>query len=368
MDEAAGMAVMLAVTAALVPAVVNMCDRTLARRRLPDRAARVPRRGGRVAPATARQPRRARTGHAGTATTAEWFDTIARGVRAGLPAVDAVLAAAPPSAAAAGFLRGLAAGQPLHGALSSPDPAVAALGDCMHGGSLSPAALDMAASSARADGELRGEVRVAVSYARQSARFLTVLPFALLVLAALLSGTARSGLSAPGPLACIVAGAVANIAGARWMHRIISSAVRPVPSDAMASVAESIAAHVTAGGTVTSALDALSQRHEPCAESGRLMRAGLPLEDAVRPIAVAGPGVARTIVQAHHDGLPLAPALRRLAAEMRTRRRDELLAAIRAIPARATVPLVLCVLPSFVLTAVVPLGLASFGAVRTPAA
>jgi pilus assembly protein TadC len=98
------------------------------------------------------------------------------------------------------------------------------------------------------------------------------------------------------------------------------------------------------------------------------MRAGLPLEDAVRPIAVAGPGVARTIVQAHHDGLPLAPALRRLAAEMRTRRRDELLAAIRAIPARATVPLVLCVLPSFVLTAVVPLGLASFGAVRTPAA
>lgn len=367
MDEVAGAAVMLAVTGALLPAVINLCDRTLALRHLRGHPARV-RQRTRVAPAVTRLHTRAGAVHTGAESAAGWFGTIARGVRAGLPAVEAVLAAVPPSAAAADFLRGLAAGQPLHGALTSPDPVVAALGDCMHGGSLSPAALDMAASSARAAAEVRGEVRVAVSYARQSARFLTVLPFAMLVLVASLSGTARSGLAATGPLVCIAAGVAANITGARWMRRIISSAVRPAPSDTMASVAESIAAHLTAGGTVTSALDALSHRHPPCAESGRLMRAGLPLEDAVRPLSVAGPGVARTIVQAHHDGLPLAPALRRLAGEMRVRHRDELLAAVRAIPARATVPLVLCVLPSFVLTAVVPLGLASFGAMRTPAA
>ncbi len=62
---------------------------------------------------------------------------------------------------------------------------------------------------------------------------------------------------------------------------------------------------------------------------------------------------------ADRDGLPLAPVLERLAADARAHRRRHLDALARQIPVRLAVPLVVCILPSFVLLAVVPLLLAA---------
>jgi tight adherence protein C len=79
--------------------------------------------------------------------------------------------------------------------------------------------------------------------------------------------------------------------------------------------------------------------------------------------AIAGP-VARSLVEVlvDHDryGTPLGPALDRLAVESRLRRRRQAEEAARRLPVILLFPLVLTVLPAFVLLAVVPLLIGSF--------
>ena len=74
--------------------------------------------------------------------------------------------------------------------------------------------------------------------------------------------------------------------------------------------------------------------------------------------------VADQLVAAEVHGLPLTPVLERLATDARDRRRRELDAAVRRLPVRLSLPLVLCTLPSFVLVAVVPLLLAALSSLR----
>lgn len=358
------LATVLITVLGVLPVVMTLCDRRLVRARLVPPRARESQR--------ARTVRRALPAAPGVpATRAEWLDGIARGVRAGLPATEAVIAAPACSASVGRLQEDLAAGAALTDVLSrapsAADPQLSVLQWCMPGGALSPAALEIAAANARAEQDLNGEVRVAVSYAMHSARLLTVLPFLMLGGAALLSSGVRGGLTAAGPAACIITGSLAGLAGSRWMRRIIRTASRPSHSAPAVQVADALVVHLAAGGTVTAALGALAPTHPACSETARLLQEGRPLSEALAPLRLTAPSVTGAIEQAHRDGLPLVSALSRTAADLRARDRDHVLAAVRRIPARAAAPLVLCVLPSFVLTAVVPLGLASIGAVRTPA-
>lgn len=359
-EATAAVLVSLSVALGVLPAVMTRCDRRLVRARLgppQEREAMRPRRTGNRRPHSPAPP----------ATRAEWFDGIARGVRAGLPATEAVIAAPACSASVQRLQQALAAGVALPDALSGPDPLLSVLRGCMPGGALSPAALDLAAANARTGDDLGGEVKVAVSYALHSARLLTALPFLMLGGAAVLSGGARDGLAATGPVACVVAGSLANLAGSRWMRRIISAASQQSPASEAAAIAEALVVHLAAGGTVPAAFDALAPGSAACSETSRMLHEGRPLTEALSPLRLAAPSVVDTLERAHRDGLPLVASLSRTAADLRARERDHVLAAVRRIPARAAAPLVLCVLPSFVLTAVVPLGLASIGAMRTPA-
>lgn len=359
-ETAAAVLVSLSVVLGVLPAVMTRCDRRLARARLgPPRQRETthPRSTGNRRPGAGIAP----------ASRAEWFEGIARGVRAGLPATEAVISAPACSATVRQLQQALAAGAALPDALSVPDPLLSVLRGCMPGGALAPAALDIAAANARAGDDLGGEVKVAVSYAQHSARLLTVLPFLMLGGAAVLSGGARDGLTAPGPVMCIVLGSLANVAGSRWMRRIIGAASRQSPASDAAGIAEALVVHLAAGGTVPAAFDALAPGSSECSETSRMLHEGRPLAEALSPLRRTAPSVVDTLERAHRDGLPLVASLSRTAADLRARDRDHVLAAVRRIPARAAAPLVLCVLPSFVLTAVVPLGLASIGAMRTPA-
>lgn len=69
-------------------------------------------------------------------------------------------------------------------------------------------------------------------------------------------------------------------------------------------------------------------------------------------------------VAADRDGLPLAPVLERLAADARAHRRRRIDTMARQLPVRLAVPLVVCILPAFVLLAVVPLLLAAFASLH----
>jgi Flp pilus assembly protein TadB len=92
-----------------------------------------------------------------------------------------------------------------------------------------------------------------------------------------------------------------------------------------------VPARVARGERLADALDGL-------AESG----------DAVRPLAAA-------LAAAERYGDPLGPVLDRLSAEARMVRRRRAEETARRLPVQLLFPLVLCVLPAFVLLAVVPL-------------
>ena len=65
--------------------------------------------------------------------------------------------------------------------------------------------------------------------------------------------------------------------------------------------------------------------------------------------------LARALATAVEEGVPLEPALRRVAAEARDRRRRAAEEAARRVPVRLLFPLVACTLPAFVVLTVVPL-------------
>jgi len=67
------------------------------------------------------------------------------------------------------------------------------------------------------------------------------------------------------------------------------------------------------------------------------------------------------LLASERDGIAVGPLLERLSAVTRQQRRQELDAAARQLPVRMAIPLVACVLPSFVLLGVVPLFVGSLG-------
>jgi hypothetical protein len=94
-----------------------------------------------------------------------------------------------------------------------------------------------------------------------------------------------------------------------------------------------------------------------------LIGAGVPLEEALLPLAtlypITGMNLGHTIVEAERDGLPILETVMRLATDRRMERRRQIDTRIRQLPTRLSIPLVLCVLPSFLLLSVAPLVLAS---------
>jgi tight adherence protein C len=79
--------------------------------------------------------------------------------------------------------------------------------------------------------------------------------------------------------------------------------------------------------------------------------------DAVRPLTAA-------LVASERYGAPLADRLDRLAAEVRTDRRQRAEEAARRVPVQLLFPLVLCVLPAFALLTVAPLVAGALGSLR----
>jgi len=91
---------------------------------------------------------------------------------------------------------------------------------------------------------------------------------------------------------------------------------------------------------------------ERIARGERSVDALSSVTDALGP---RGSAFVDTLVMTERSGLPLAPALDRLADEARQHRRRLADADARQLPIRLSFPLVLCTLSSFVLVAIVPL-------------
>ena len=152
----------------------------------------------------------------------------------------------------------LAGGSTLAVATTGEHPHLALLRACMHGESISTAALDRAVETERSRVQAEHDISVAIAQAARSARVLTVLPFAFLLLATATSRSVRSHLFSPLPVLAVGAGVALNLAGRRWMRRLVIAATRPSPVLRLASdIASTVALHLFAGGTVTDAFVAL---------------------------------------------------------------------------------------------------------------
>lgn len=120
------------------------------------------------------------------------------------------------------------------------------------------------------------------------------------------------------------------VASGRSVHQVLGTVADRVPEPFAAPVAE-VCRRVDMGARLGDALDVLDDLGEP-----------------VRPLV----GALRSSV---FDGVPLGPALDRVAADARVGRRRAAESRARRLPIVLLLPLVLCVLPAFGLLAVVPL-------------
>ena len=229
-------------------------------------------------------------------------------------------------------------------------------------GNFVPSALDHASSVLRDRAACSAELAVAASQAQLSARLLSMLPFVLLGGAILVSSQFRSSLWSLIVLCPLFLGFILNRVGWRWISSLISRAVHDEPDD-IGQLTEHLCVSLRTGLSMTHACE----RWRTVSPTGNavadLISAGAPLEEALLPLAtthpISGKNLGHTIVEAERDGLPILDTVMRLATDHRIERRRQIDTRIRQLPTRLSIPLVLCVLPSFLLLSVAPLVLAS---------
>jgi tight adherence protein C len=136
------------------------------------------------------------------------------------------------------------------------------------------------------------------------------------------------------------------------------STVRELPE-----VIDLLALSLTAGGSMTLALTSVSNHRlgpvsealgDACDRIDRGQRLAEAVEAALSPMGVPVAALRRAVVGADHYGTEIGPILQRLADEARESRRRRAQADARRVPVRMLMPLVLAVLPAFVLLTIVP--------------
>lgn len=167
------------------------------------------------------------------AAVAAWCEVMARHVRAGSTLSAAIRAAEPPSTAAdqvAEVVHRLDRGARLADALATPggsrhvELAVTVLRACAINGGPPAEPLDRAAATLRGRARDAAERRTQSAQARLSAVVMTVLPVAMLVVMLVTSPATRSAASSPAGVLVVGVGGLLNVAGWRWMRRIIDRA------------------------------------------------------------------------------------------------------------------------------------------------
>jgi tight adherence protein B len=186
---------------------------------------------------TTRDPQR-RKRAIGPEEVARWCDELARATRSGSTLAAAVRTVAPPRQAEAAVARvtlALDRGAPLLEALdradhtSAPDAdldadfelALTVLRACAHNGGPPGEPIDRAAATLRGRAADAAERRTHSAQARMSAVVMTCLPVAMLGLLLMTSGPVRSAVVRPSGAIVVAVGGLLNVAGWRWMRRII---------------------------------------------------------------------------------------------------------------------------------------------------
>ena len=300
---------------------------------------------------------------------ARCLDSLARATRSHQPARDALTAALAllaPTTALQKAIEGLRSGLEIEESLSPSecDPYERQLFDFLRISLIHhvfiPQALEQAADIIREEFRHHQDVTTATAQARSSASLLTMVPFAVLALFLFSSSTARqSSLTTPFILTVAV-GIAVNRLGWWWIQQLVNSSGM-APTDLSLSLAQRLCVSLRAGVPLRSAIEQWAINSDPTLHD-ELMRGdslSTSLHDFVQRQSGESHHLAQVLLEADRDGLPIVHTVSRLSTEMRAHRRHQTDIKTRQLPTKLTLPVVFCVLPSFVFLAVIPIILAN---------
>ena len=228
-------------------------------------------------------------------------------------------------------------------------------GDAVH-------AVEAAARTLRVTATITAESRTAVAHTKASINVLTLVPLVLATWLIARDERARTFFVSTAGFACLLIGVALHWVGRRWVQRLTVSAARvdsDVPDfvDVVSVYLRSgqppalafLQASDTAPGTIGVAARAVAERVH---NGERFMDVLTSLRSA---FGLHAQPMIDALIDTERDGLAPRELFDRLATDAHAQRRRDADMRIRALPVRLTLPLVGCILPAYVLLAVVPL-------------
>lgn len=227
-------------------------------------------------------------------------------------------------------------------------------------GSFIPQALEQSASILREEAQHHQNMRSAAAQARSTVRLLSLLPFIVLVVLLVASPSTRQELTTAPSLVLVVLGVILNRAGWSWVQAMVARAARTTPS-LSSQLSDAVSIALRAGIPLRQAIEMWAVNHDSYLAAQ--LTTGTAFADALNEFAQRHRGdahvITRVFIDADRDGLPVADTVHRLSTEMRMQRRHASDIRIRQLPTQLALPVVFCVLPSFILLTVLPLVVAN---------
>lgn len=226
-------------------------------------------------------------------------------------------------------------------------------------GSFSPDALEHASHIVRERRHIEQSLVVATAQARLTMRILTLLPIAVLAVGIITSSAMRSTITSPAVAVLLILGFLLNRVGAWWVSQSVRRSLHLHQLPQSVALVESLCVAIRAGHSPTNACLSWEFINLLGQQVAHLLNEGATLAEALRPLTTTqhqfDSNVAHTLTQAHSDGLPLHSSASLLVNEARSIQRAEVESQVRQLSTRLSMPLVLCVLPSFCLLTLAPL-------------
>ena len=244
---------------------------------------------------------------------------------------------------------------------AAPDLALRAIAVASEGGD-AVHAVEAAARTLRVTATITGESRTAVAHTKASINVLTWVPLVLATWLIARDERARAFFVSTAGFACLLIGVVLHWVGRRWVQRLAVSAARvdsDVPDfvDVVSVYLRSgqppalafLHASDTAPGTVGVAAREVAER----VHNGE--RFVDVLTSSRSEFGLHAQPMIDALIDTERDGLAPRELFDRLATDAHAQRRRDADMRIRVLPVRLTLPLVGCILPAYVLLAVIPL-------------
>jgi Flp pilus assembly protein TadB len=219
-----------------------------------------------------------------------------------------------------------------------------------------PSALEQAAAILREESRHQNDIVVASAQARSSARILTLLPFAVLLLLFLTSASTRSEVTTVPVLVVLALGVIFNQLGWHWVKRLVNRSALTRTGIA-AHLSDEIVISLRTGISLRQSIENWALKNDP--QLLHALSTGQPLSQVLQEFSLRHDSdaqlLAQILIDADRDGLPVVDTIHRLSSEMRSRRRHASEVQLRQLPTKLALPVVFCILPSFIFLSVLPL-------------